>query len=175
MPAPAKLRRACAADADVLALVGRATFLESYAGILPVTDILAHCERQHAPQVYADWLADARCATWLVEAQPGDAPVGFAVMAPAAVPVPDPLPDDLELKRIYLLHRFQGGGWGRALMQAAIDEARARGSRRLLLGVYSKNHDALAFYARMGFTRAGERHFRVGATDYYDHLLGFAL
>ena len=97
------------------------------------------------------------------------------MLAPAAVPVPDPQPDDLEIKRIYLLHRFQGAGWGRRLMDAAIERARARGSRRLLLGVYSKNHAALAFYARLGFSRAGERSFRVGASDYYDYLLALPL
>lgn len=175
LPPQARLRPATPEDADRLALVGRATFVESYAGVLPVSDILAHCEHQHAPGVYAKWLADKAWDSWLVEALPGEAPVGYAVMGPAAVPVPDPRPDDLELKRIYLLHRFQGAGWGRRLMEAALQRARERGSRRLLLGVYSQNHAALAFYARMGFTRAGERHFRVGASDYYDYLLGHAL
>ena len=39
-----------------LALVGRATFLESYANLLPAEDILAHTEQHHAPGVYAAWL-----------------------------------------------------------------------------------------------------------------------
>ena len=48
------------------------------------------------------------------------------------------------------------------------------GSRRLLLGVYSRNAPALRFYARMGFVQAGERMFRVGSSDYYDYLLARA-
>lgn len=174
MAPDARLRRAVEADAGALALLGRATFLESYAGILPVTDILAHCERQHAPEVYAGWLADPRCDIWLVEAVQGAAPVGYAVLAPADVPVADPRPDDLEIKRIYLLHRFQGAGWGRRLMEACAEGARERASSRLLLGVYSRNEAALAFYAHIGFERAGERRFRVGATDYHDYLLARA-
>jgi ribosomal protein S18 acetylase RimI-like enzyme len=172
---PASQRLASSADAAALALVGSATFLESYAGILPVADILAHCERQHSPALYAQWLADRRNDTWLVEAEAGGAPVGYAVLAPAAVPVADPHPADLEVKRIYLLHRFQGAGWGRRMMDAAAQRARERGSQRLLLGVYSRNHAALAFYARLGFSRAGERSFRVGASDYFDYLLALPL
>ena len=53
--------------------------------------------------------------------------------------------------------------------------ARAAGARRLLLGVYSRNAPALAFYARCGFVRAGERTFRVGGSDYHDYLLSLAL
>ena len=44
-------------------------------------------------------------------------------------------------------------------------------SRRVLLGVYSRNEAALGFYARLGFTRAGTRNFRVGANDYFDYIL----
>ena len=172
---PVTLRVAMAADAALLSLVGQATFLESYAGTLGAADILAHCQRQHAPAVYEGWLADPRSRCWLAQAEHGGAPGGYLVLAPAAVPVPDPDPSDLEIKRVYLLHRFQGAGLGRQLVDAAAGHARLAGSRRLLLGVYSQNHAALAFYARTGFQRVGERTFRVGNSDYFDHLLGLAL
>ena len=171
----AALRAATRADADVLSLVGQATFLETFAGLHTAQNILAHCRRQHAPRVYAGWLADARCDAWLVEAASGNAPVGYAVMAPADVPVPDPRPDDLEIKRIYLLHRYQGAGWGRRLMDAAIARARARGAGRVLLGVWTANTDALAFYSRIGFALAGTRTFRIGEQECSDHLLGLRL
>lgn len=171
----ASLRVAQMADAAALALVGQATFLESFAGLHTARDILAHCEHQHAARVYAEWLGDVRNDLWLLEAQPGAAPVGYLVMAPANVPVPDPRVDDLEIKRIYLLHSYQGAGHGRRLMQAAIERARGRGARRLLLGVWTRNTDALAFYARIGFELAGTRTFRIGAQDCEDHLLALAL
>ena len=171
-PPPVALRVATPEDAAKLALIGRATFLESYAGTLPVEDILAHCETQHAPEIYAAWLADPRCRCWLVEASHGAAPVGYFVLAPASVPVKDPDPADLEVKRIYLLHRFQGAGTGRRLMESCTQLARAQGCPRLLLGVYSRNHHALKFYERLGFERVGERTFRVGGSDYYDYVLG---
>lgn len=162
-------------DADALALVGRATFLESYAGLLPVGDILAHTARQHAPERYVEWLGDAGCACWLAEAEPGHAPVGYVLVTPTDLPMPGLDERDVEIRRIYLLHRFQGAGLGRALMAQAESWARERECRRVLLGVYSRNEAALAFYARIGFERVGERRFRVGAGEYFDYILGRTL
>jgi ribosomal protein S18 acetylase RimI-like enzyme len=172
---PATLREATAADAELMALVGRATFLETYAGILGAEDILAHCASQHAPEIYSAWLADSQSHCWIAQATHGAAPVGYLVLAPASVPIADPEPTDMEIKRIYLLHRFQRGGTGRKLMETARRHARNAGCLRLVLGVYSRNHQALAFYDRLGFRRIGERTFRVGNSDYFDYLLGLSL
>ncbi|MGH3423009.1 MAG: GNAT family N-acetyltransferase, partial [Streptosporangiaceae bacterium] len=84
-------------------------------------------------------------------------------------------PDELEIKRIYLLHRFQGGGLGARLMNTARDHARARGCRRLLLGVYGGNTAAIGFYERLGYQRAGQRVFQVGQSTYDDEILALHL
>ncbi|MGK5064737.1 GNAT family N-acetyltransferase [Janthinobacterium sp. LB3P112] len=97
------------------------------------------------------------------------------MLSPASLPVANPQPNDLESKRIYLLHRFQGQRVGQRLMPAALSQARASGAGRVLLGVYAENHDALAFYARCGFAQVGRRTFRVGRTDCQDVLLGMTL
>ncbi len=77
-----RVRAATPADAPRLSLIGRATFLESYAHLLPVEDILEHAEHQHAPARYAGWLADPACRSWIAEA-PGGAPVGYLVATSA--------------------------------------------------------------------------------------------
>ena len=162
-------------DEDALALIGRATFLDAFAGVLSSEDILLHCALQHAPEIYKGWLADARARSWLAEIEPGHAPVGYLVVATASVPLPDLHPDDVEVKRIYLLHRIQGSGVGARLMKEAVTFATLVGSRRLLLGVYGGNDRAIAFYERFGFTRVGTRRFRVGRNDYDDLILGLDL
>jgi diamine N-acetyltransferase len=165
------VRAAAAGDEAALSLLGGATFLESYAHLLPVTDIIGHVGRQHAASVYERWLADASCRCWLAEHLPGRAPVGYAVVTPPDLPLADLGPGDLEIRRIYLLHRFQRGGLGRRLMEQVIAHGRAVAAGRLLLGVYSRNEAALGFYQRLGFTRVGTRQFRVGANDYFDYIL----
>ena len=162
------LRRCVEGDAQALSLIGAATFLEAFAGVLEGEDILKHCRVQHGTERYAAWLADDAYLLCLAELK--GAPVGFAVLSP-----PDLLvaltPDDIELKRIYLLHRFQGSGLGRRLMEWSVEHARAMGRKRLLLGVKADNAAALGFYERVGFERIGERKFLVGSTWCDDYLL----
>lgn len=143
---------------ETLALVGAASFLEAFAGSLPGQDVLAHCRNQHSAAKYAAMLADPSTHACVAEIK--DAPVGYAVVCPPDLPVPVG-PDDFELKRIYLLHRFQGSGIGAALMEWSVEKARSLGKRRLLLGVNAENN-AIAFYRRQGFEDAGTRKFQVG-------------
>ena len=83
------IRVAQRGDESRLALVGRATFLESYANLLPAEDILAHTGAAPRARVYAAWLADPRFSCWLVEAGPGKAPVGYMVLSPPDLPLAD--------------------------------------------------------------------------------------
>jgi ribosomal protein S18 acetylase RimI-like enzyme len=55
--------------------------------------------------------------------------------------------------------------------EIAIAAAQAGGAKRLLLGVYSVNDGALAFYTRCGFRRSGTREFRAGRRTYHDLVL----
>ena len=81
-------------------------------------------------------------------------PVGYAMAIPAALPGTDAA-TDLELKRIYILSKWHGGGWGAKLFAAAEDEARARSAKRLVLSVYVQNFAAQKFYAARGFDTIG--------------------
>jgi len=171
----ALIRRAGPDDAARLALVGQATFVETFAGILDGDDIVAHCAREHSLEHYQRCFADDSTRLWLAERSPGRAPIGYAVTSACSLPVADVGDGDVELKRIYVLHRFIGGGVGARLLQAALDDARAAGKRRLLLGVYAGNARAIAFYERNGFARVGERRFAVGANRYDDIILARAL
>ena len=161
--------RICASGSEEkLALVGAASFLEAFAGTLAGEDILAHCRNQHSAQKYAALLVAAETYACIAEVK--DAPVGYAVLCPPDLPVPVTL-DDIELKRIYLLHRFQGSGIGAALMDWSVETARSLGKRRLLLGVNAENDKAVAFYLRHGFEHAGTRKFQVGNTICSDFIL----
>ncbi len=161
-------------DAGRLSVVAAATFVETYAGIVEGDDIVFHCATTHAPQAYAGLLADPSRRLFLATMAPGDAPVGFMLMGPADLPV-ETGAGDMELTRIYALHRFHGTGLGQRLMQTAIDTARAAGASRLLLAVYSRNDRANAFYGKMGFRQVGTRLFHVGVNDYLDRVLALDL
>ncbi len=165
------IRKCIPGDETALSLVGRATFLEAFAGVISGHDILGHCGRQHAPEKYAAWLGDPSAHLWLAEVEPGRAPVGFLVLTAPDLPLPDLGSGDIEVKRVYVLHRFQGHGLGARLMAEANAQAAADGRRRLLLGVYSKNNAAISFYEKLGYQKVGRRSFQVGGNVYEDFVL----
>ena len=166
------LRPARPDDAAALALVGAATFLESYALVLPGRDLVIHCAKAHTSELYEGWIAHSAYALWTLEVGDGMV-VGYAVLAPSVLP--ENRPDDLELHRIYVLAPFKSQGAGRLLMDAVVEEARKRGAKRLTLGMYGGNYPALAFYTRMGFGQIGTRTFVVGEKLCDDLVLGLDL
>jgi ribosomal protein S18 acetylase RimI-like enzyme len=162
-----QVRRAQSEDADRLALVGACTFLETFAGVLDGSAIIAHCQKEHSQDAYVRYL-EANSIAWLAECVPGGAPVGFALLGSSSLPGSSADGSDLELKRIYALSRFHGAGVGAALMQSAVEYAKSRQAQRLLLGVYAGNERAIAFYRKQGFEPIAKRLFRVGSRDYDD-------
>ncbi|MCW1429038.1 GNAT family N-acetyltransferase [Novosphingobium sp. JCM 18896] len=160
------IREAGADDAPALALVGSATILETYAGLLEIADMLDFCATQHSAQAYRRYI-DGGAQAWLAEAQGTGVPLGYALLCPPELD--DAREGDIELKRIYALTRMQGTGLGRALMDKAL--ATCSGYDRLLLGVHSRNTRALAFYERQGFAQIGTRGFLVGKVEHHDFVL----
>jgi diamine N-acetyltransferase len=161
-------------DAEALALVGQATFLETYAGTMPASDIVAHCKTEHGEALYANWLETPGYRLWAAEMAEGGSIIGYAALTPPDLPVPTG-ERDVELKRIYLLNRFHGTGVGAKLMTAVLEAAAQAGFTRMLLGVFGGNSRAMAFYARQGYAEAGVRKFRVGANEYDDLVLARSL
>lgn len=164
-----RVRRATPSDAPALALVAAATFLETYADLIPVTDMVAHCGDKCSPALFADWATRPGYAVALAEVERTGAPIGFSALTPPDLPVATG-PGDVELRRIYALSTFHGRGVGPALMVRALDDARAMGAGRVLLGVNGDNARAHAFYERQGFAVVGTRRFRVGAGEYDDRV-----
>lgn len=166
------IRPATPADAAKLALVGAASFLESFADDHPGDDLVAHVSESHAADAYRDWLSDPAFALWIAEEALG-APVGYAMLGPATLP--GSRDGDLELKRIYMLRRWHGGGHGKQLLRNIIQAVRSRGAKRLLLAVYTANHLAQTFYRAQGFSVIGETCFMVGSTAFTDHVMALEI
>jgi ribosomal protein S18 acetylase RimI-like enzyme len=169
------LRPCTLKDCAALSLVGAATFLESFAGILDGEAIVAHCARQHSIETYTKYLSQPDCRAWIVEARTGAAPVGYAMLTKPDLPLADLGPLDTELKRIYLFSRFHGKGAGQMLLDHAIRAAREAEMKRLHLGVYRENLRALSFYRRNGFVETGVRTFTIGDRQYDDLVLSLTL
>ena len=66
------------------------------------------------------------------------------------------------LSQLYCAADMTGHGLGAALMDWAIDEARAWRADALQLSVFSENFGAQRFYQRYGFTKVADIDFWVG-------------
>jgi diamine N-acetyltransferase len=163
---PVTWRKAEVGDAEALSFLGAATFLASFAFDHPGKPLIEHLKSEHSVQYYASKLANSDIDIVIGETPLG-APVGYVMLVPPRHPELQ-RDGDLELKRIYLLGPWQGGGNGRALMNQALTIAAERKARRLLLAVYESNHRALAFYERAGFSHIGETVFMVGDIAFRD-------
>lgn len=160
-------RRAEMRDAPTLSILGGATFLASFAHDHPGDALLTHIRNAHSEAYYLAALSDP-AQTLLIGETPMGAPVGYALITPPDLPIATDDRYDVELKRIYLLGGWQGGGQGDRLMALVEAEARARNAQRLLLAVYPQNDRARRFYARHGFTEIGELTFMVGDVPFRD-------
>jgi RimJ/RimL family protein N-acetyltransferase len=72
---------------------------------------------------------------------------------------------------------YRGEGLGRALMDTAVDWARAVGLAKLTLGVFPSNAPALALYRDVGFVEEGllRRHLRLPGGDRDLVIMGMLL
>ena len=58
-----------------------------------------------------------------------------------------------ELRKMYLHHTCRGRGWGRLLLNRALQEARSRDARRITLGTAAVLVEAIGLYEQSGFRR----------------------
>lgn len=156
------------ADARALAQIGAVTFVETFGHLYRREDLDAFLAADHSPAAAQALLGKpgVRARFVLLDG----AVMGYAVIAPNALPhVPAGL-RAAELKRLYLRPALQGQGVADALMDWAEAAARADGWEAMSLSVFSDNHRAKRFYARRGFAHLGDYHFMVGTQADREHV-----
>lgn len=79
--------------------------------------------------------------------------------------------DSLEIERIYIRSSFQKHGLGKSLYQKAITCANEWGKKKIWLGVWEKNENAIAFYKKMGFEQSGSHSFYMGDEEQIDLIM----
>jgi len=79
--------------------------------------------------------------------------------------------EGLEIERIYVRQQFQGKGYGKELMEFALERARSLKKKYAWLGVWEKNESAIAFYKKIGFQQAGKHTFKMGDEKQSDCIM----
>ncbi|MFB5285285.1 GNAT family N-acetyltransferase [Peribacillus sp. Hz7] len=79
--------------------------------------------------------------------------------------------ESLEIERIYIKNKFQKHGLGKYLLNKAMEIAMERNKKKIWLGVWEKNKNAIAFYKKMGFVRTGSHSFYMGDEEQMDFIM----
>jgi putative acetyltransferase len=72
---------------------------------------------------------------------------------------------ECELRKMYLARETRGQGWGKRLLDRAMEQARARGFKRMTLETASVLREAIALYERNGFRRYTPKHSVAARCD----------
>jgi diamine N-acetyltransferase len=163
------IRQARLDEAGLLAEFAERTFRETFAGDNAPGDIDAYCASAFSVTAQRAHLQDPAIETLLAH-DGNDALVGYAQLrGGGAAEIGGPSP--IELWRFYVAAAHHGRGVAQPLMQAVVERAIGRGGRTLWLGVWERNHRALAFYARQGFADVGAHEFVLGRDVQVDRLM----
>ncbi len=164
-------RNATLADGAELAALGRRSFTETFGHLYRPADLAAFLAT-HDEANWAAELADRDFAVRLAEVD--GAAMAYAKLGPAKLPF-TPRERAVELRQLYVLSPWHGGGVAATMMDWAIGEARRRGAADLYLSVFVDNVRAKRFYARHGFERVGTYAFMVGDHADEDDVMRLAL
>lgn len=79
--------------------------------------------------------------------------------------------ESLEIERIYIKNIFQKHGLGKYLFNKAVEIALESNKKKIWLGVWEKNENAIAFYEKMGFVQTGAHSFYMGDEEQIDFIM----
>jgi len=77
----------------------------------------------------------------------------------------------LEVERIYIKNKFQKHGFGKYLLNKAMEIACESNKKNIWLGVWEKNEHAIAFYKKMGFVHSRAHSFYMGDEEQIDFIM----
>ncbi|WP_026584220.1 GNAT family N-acetyltransferase [Bacillus sp. J33] len=83
--------------------------------------------------------------------------------------------ESLEIERIYIKSKFQKHGLGKFLLNKAMEIAMEHNKKKIWLGVWEKNENAIAFYKKMGFVQTGAHTFYMGDEEQTDFIMSKTL
>lgn len=79
--------------------------------------------------------------------------------------------NSIELSRVYVLNEFQGKGFGRILIEKAINVAKKANKKHIWLSVWTENKNAIGFYKRYNFYIDGKTKFKLGQDIQEDYIM----
>jgi ribosomal protein S18 acetylase RimI-like enzyme len=162
------IRTATTDDAELIAAISAETFYESFAAQNTKEDMEKFLTENFSKEIL---LAQVGIPGHIfLLAYTDDEPAGYVFLKDTTA---ETLEEDnvIEISRIYARSSFIGKGIGKALMEAAIAQAKFLKKDSIWLGVWEHNLRAIQFYISFGFTKFSEHDFVLGNDVQRDWLM----
>ncbi len=160
-----KIKRANATDLEVLALLGRLTWLESHGHYIDdKNNLMKYLDENFSISQTRQEINDPKNVFYIVYVD--DLPAGYAKIILNTQQENVTSPNSCRLQRIFILDHFIPLKIGEQLLSYVVKQARALQADNLWLSVYIKNNRAIRFYEKNEFKNVGELKFSVNKKEY---------
>ena len=163
------IRFATTADAELIADMSRQTFYDTFAASNTKEDMDKFMNEVFTHEALIKEV-ERNTDTFLLAYDEEEA-VGYVRMRESESPRSFAGASALEIARIYATYNAIGKGVGKALMNACIEIAIARGKKIIWLGVWEQNQRAIDFYTKWGFEKFDTHVFMLGNDKQTDWLM----
>jgi ribosomal protein S18 acetylase RimI-like enzyme len=158
-------------NAEIIALLGRITFAETFGHLFAdhPADLGAYLDHTFAVAKIRRSLGEQDNRYWLSLLD--GLPVGYAKLKYRSPTPLLPGEEPAQLQKVYVLREFLAQGIGKRLLSAVVADAARRGVHTLWLDVLKQNTRAIRFYEREGFMPLGDDAYTIGAQTFEFHLM----
>lgn len=165
-----EIRKANIQDAEILALLGRITFIESHSDFVQNDDaVQTFCNTEFDVLKIREDVLDKNQLFWLIYSK--GLPVGFArviLNKPNAILKSENV---CKLDKIYILNDFINLKLGSKLHTTIIKEIQDLNFEYIWLVTYIYNYKAIKFYERNTYNKSGFIDFMVDGKGYKNHIM----
>ena len=157
-----KIVKAHIEQAEVIAEIGRQSFLESHGNSASVEDVNRFILKTYTKEKISQEFENKNVLYHLLYFN--DIIVGFSKIALSTANKDIQDLNVTKLDRLYLLKEFYGQNLGGELIDFNIELSKKHNQNGIWLAVWVKNQRAIKFYTKIGFKIVGKYNFKISET-----------
>lgn len=163
------IRQCTLADVEALRTISEETFYETFAAQNSEKNMRDYLATAYLPEKLTTELNNPHSAFYFI--YDDDQIAGYLKVNTLDAQSEKMSDEHFEIERIYVRKTFQKQGFGKALMDYALQLAHAQHKKYVWLGVWEKNENAIGFYENVGFKKVGAHSFFMGDEEQTDYIL----
>jgi ribosomal protein S18 acetylase RimI-like enzyme len=163
------ITRASPGDTKIIQLIGRETFLETFAESNTEADMKKYLDESFSDEKVMTELSDPESSFFI--AWDSGEPVGYMKLNTGKAQTEGQDDTALEIERIYVKAAYHGKKVGQLLYEKALEIAQTGKKAYIWLGVWENNPRAISFYRKNGFAEFGKHIFKLGEDEQTDVLM----